>query len=170
MQNPHVAEPSPWWYVLTVVLSIISSVIVAVLSSWLSAKREREAMIRERAFKESVEWYFRISRTLVDFMFLYAEEASPFNSAERSLEIQRQKVEQSRRLTAETIEAHGYIPVETLHTLQTLQANLSKLGGQPAVDATQLRQEMQRAHFALAGELRKLLKLKELPKLKSGKF
>jgi hypothetical protein len=154
----------PWWFnsVFPAALAIVSSVVVAFVSNRLASNRENARMIQERAFRERIDWYFRITRTLVDFMFSYAELGVP-NAPERTLEIQRSQVELARKLTAETIEAHCYAPLETLRTLQKLQVNLSKLSGQPG-DGTQMRQEMQLAHFELAVFMRKLLGLDELPK------
>lgn len=158
----------PWWWnsVFPAALAIVSSVVVAFVSNRLASNRENARMIKERAFRESIDWYFRITRTLVDFMFTYAELAVP-NTPERALEIQRSQVEYSRKLTAETIEAHCYAPLETLRTLQKLEANLSKLSG-PAGDGARMRQEMQLAHFELAQFMRMLLGLDELPKKPSA--
>jgi hypothetical protein len=170
MIDPQSGVQAPWWWnsVFPAALAIVSSVVVAFLSNWLGSKRESSRMIQERAFRETVDWYFRITHTLVDFMFSYAELATEIytgeHEEERQREIRRNQVELSRRLTAETIEAHCYAPAETLGTLQTLQSNLSKLSGQPEVDVTRMRQEMQLAHFSLAQFMRKLLGLDELPK------
>jgi hypothetical protein len=170
MIDPQTGAQAPWWWnsVFPAALAIVSSVVVAFLSNWLASKREGSRMIQERAFRETVDWYFRITRTLVDFMFSYAELAVPIyegeHEKERQREIRRNQVELSRKLTAETIEAHCYAPIETLSTLQKLQLNLSKLSGQPDVDVTRMRQEMQLAHFSLAQFMRKLLGMDELPK------
>jgi hypothetical protein len=160
----------PWWWnsVFPAALAIVSSVVVAFLSNRLASKRENTRMIQERAFRETVDWYFRITWTLVDFMFSYAELATPIHSGdreqERQREIRRNQVELSRKLTAETIEAHCYAPVETLGTLQTLQSNLSQLSTLQDPDVVRIRQEMQLAHFSLAQFMRRLLGLEELPK------
>jgi hypothetical protein len=159
----------PWWWnsVFPAALAIVSSVGVTFLSNQLASKREIARMIQERAFRETVDWYFRITRTLVDFMFSYAELATSIHTEEREQErqreIRRNQLELSRKLTAETIEAHCYAPVETLRTVQTSQSNLSKLSGQQQLDVNRIRQEMQLAHCSLAQFMRKGLGPEELP-------
>ena len=82
----------PWWWnsVFPAALAIVSSVVVAFVSNRLASNRENARMIKERAFRESIDWYFRITRTLVDFMFTYAELAA--TAPERALEIRGRKL------------------------------------------------------------------------------
>jgi hypothetical protein len=162
--DPQTASQAPWWWssVYTSVIAVLSAVIVAVLSYRLNSKRERERMVEDRLFRETVDWYFRITRTLVELMFVYAQMEIAKHPA-RQPEFEAQKLELTRRLTVETIESHCFVPVETIHVLQVLQSNLSQLGTQPTLNVVRVRQEMQLAHFALAQFMRKELGLEVLP-------
>jgi hypothetical protein len=149
---------SPWSYAFPSVLAALSALGAAFLANYLGQRRESARMVEDRAFRETVDWYFRITRTMADFMFLYAE--MQIGPPHKKLEHDGRAVELSRKLTAETIESCFYAPIEAVEVLQTLQANLNKI---ETSNVTERRHEMQRAHFALSVPMRKFLGLEPLP-------
>ena len=172
MLDLQAASAPPWWlqYVFPVALSILASVIVAILSSWLSARREKTRMIQERAFRDRLDWYLRISTSISDLMFSYAD-SSRINTVDEARANTNASLLLARKLAGETIEAYLYAPVKTIKSLSTLKLNLDRLlqerGGTTfedyVVHAGKIRTELSLGHLELARYVRELLGLDELP-------
>jgi hypothetical protein len=149
-------------------LAVVSAVTAAFLTSWLNSNREKARMTQERAFRERIDWYVRITRTLGDYMFSYVEEGVSSHSDERMAEIQRARVDTARRLAEQTFEAFCYAPAQTLVTLDRLQANLEILRSGTNRDAVRIVDEMQSAHFELSQFMRDVLGLERLFEPRKG--
>jgi hypothetical protein len=175
MYNHSMVDPqaisTPWWqsYVFPVTLSILASVIVAFVSSALSARRERMRMIRERAFKDRLDWYFRITKSMSDLIFSYADSSRAGTVAEAQA-VAEASLSQARRLAGETIEAYFYAPVGTIKSLTLMKLNLDRLLQARVVTnddyrahAEKVRNELSRGHLELAKYVRELLGLDRLP-------
>lgn len=172
MTDPQALTSAPWYYawVSSLWLTVLA-VLSGLVGGKLSVLNETDKLIKQRAFDVRLEWALRAVRSLNEVETLTANFRYAIRQGQEATaaSVRSQLKSALARFDENNRESLLFASLSTVKTLSVLHNNLRKLLGdavakkQADPDANhEITNELLKAYLALAGDIRKHLKLEKL--------